>query len=293
MNHKSKTTEFSAHLSRSKMGRYFQNQLTEKEKNEVELHLKHCEHCSGGILQYIQMEAPQNYKSYYKQLKGQLKSKETTNKRKLTKTHLKMLRATAALILLFVFSFFAIDTVMHKNMVNQSQPKNNVGAKKEVNLKRSNNSKEQDSDESNSTKPAVHMQDKTAALAIQDQSASSFSYSEKKPMAINKTTPVNTSDTPQKKSISSVTKSSDKEKTGAKPHVASNKEETVPVKETNVQDSQMEISQEEEDYEEEPVKQTLPKIEKLEIHKEDQPADNKMEIPSLPTPQEATQLLEK
>ncbi len=114
-----KTTTFSAHLSRSMMSRYLHQQLAEQQASEVERHLLICEHCANTFLQFVQAEAPQEFKTYQKQLKEKFSVKKSTDKKPVSRTRLKMFRAAAAVSLLFAFSFFAINTVMHKNMMDQ------------------------------------------------------------------------------------------------------------------------------------------------------------------------------
>ena len=128
MNLKGNTTEFSTHLSRSRMARYLQEQMDTQQKQEVELHLLHCEQCSDNMLQYAQSDAPQHSKQYQKKLKGKLKISEANRQKRLSTTHIKIFRAAAALALLFIFSFFAVKTVMEKNIggnnsINKAQVK--------------------------------------------------------------------------------------------------------------------------------------------------------------------------
>lgn len=132
MSLKGNTTTFSTHLSHSRIARYLQEQSTVQEEKEVETHLLHCDRCSEMIMQHIQREAPQHYKQYQKKLKGKLKTSEAARKKKLSKTHIKVFRATAALALLLVFSFFSVKTVMEKNSTRDSNNKAQVKEKREV-----------------------------------------------------------------------------------------------------------------------------------------------------------------
>lgn len=132
MNQKPKTTEFSSHLSRSRMSRYLHDQLSEKEIKEFEQHLSHCEQCSEGVITYIHHEEPQHSKAFQKRLKGKLKSVKSGRKAKIniSSTQKKVARAAAALLLLFIFSFFGINTVMNKQMAGKEEPKTEIRIKK-------------------------------------------------------------------------------------------------------------------------------------------------------------------
>lgn len=291
MDQKFTTTEFSAHLSRSRMARYLQHQLTSQEVKEVELHLMHCERCSEGILQYIQAEELHNYKIYQKQLKGKLKSKETAKKNKLSKTHLKMLRATAALVLLFVFSFFAVDTVMNKKVADREQPKVQIRAKKDANLKKPNTSlpKEQKINGNSTPEPAAHKKDNNPMLAMQNQSAKNSISSQEKTSTVSRTMPKSAPGTSQQNSASSVAKTEE-----TKTLLTSSAKEEQPIKQiNNKQPSQVEMPQYEEDMEEKPVIQPLPRIEKLDIQKTEKQSNTGMEAPAISAPGEAKLLLEK
>lgn len=148
MNHKSKTTGFSFHLSRSRMSRYLHDQLSEKEIKEVEQHLGHCEQCSEGITAYIQNEEPQHSKAFQKRLKGKLRSKKSGRKVTISSTQKKIARAAAALLLLFIFSFFGINTVMNKHMAGKEEVKTEIRVKKKQQIKKQNTTprKEQKTD---------------------------------------------------------------------------------------------------------------------------------------------------
>ncbi len=114
-----KTTTFSAHLSRSMMSRYLHQQLAAQQASEVERHLLVCEHCANNFLQFVQTESPEEYKTYQKQLKEKFSVKKPVEKKVVSHTRVKVFRAAAAVSLLFVFSFFAVKTVMHKNIMDQ------------------------------------------------------------------------------------------------------------------------------------------------------------------------------
>lgn len=272
MNHKSKTVEFSAHLSRSKMGRYLENQLPMKEINEVELHLKYCGQCSEGILLYIQTENPQHYKTYYKRLKGHLKSKEAAKKRKLTNTHLKMLRATAAVILLFIFSFFAIDTVINKKMMSQEQPKAQIQTKKEVNLKKATTSPTKEQKTNENSQPEVIGYNSKPAL--QNQVASKESSREK---ATSKTAPERISSTSNQASTK-------------KPSVI--QKEVLSAKETNSNQLSHQATapspqdENEVNNEESTAKKSFPTLERLDVRKTTGPSDTEIQTPTIPIPNE-------
>lgn len=115
MSKECKTTEFSLHLSRSKMRKYLENSLSHAEQQEVELHLKHCSHCSGIIVEYVENEEPEHYKAHMSKLKGKLTNDVKPRKRGFTYGRIKLIRAAAAVAALFIFSFFALNTMVEKD----------------------------------------------------------------------------------------------------------------------------------------------------------------------------------
>lgn len=115
MSKECKTTEFSLHLSRSKMRKYLENALSHTEQQEVELHLKHCSHCSGIIVEYVENEEPEHYKAHMSKLKGKLTNDVKPRKRGFTYGRIKLIRAAAAVAALFIFSFFALNTMVEKD----------------------------------------------------------------------------------------------------------------------------------------------------------------------------------
>jgi len=116
-----KTTEFSLHLSRSKMRRYLDNKLSAREEQEVEVHLKHCVQCSTTIVAYVESEEQEAYKAHMAKLKGKLMSSVKPKKRSFTTGRIKVIRAAAAVTALFVFSFVALNAMVEKDFSLISQ----------------------------------------------------------------------------------------------------------------------------------------------------------------------------
>ena len=129
-----KTTEFSAHLSRSRMRKYLHDQLKPQEMAEVETHLKHCAHCSEAMISYIQTDEPENYKLLIKKLKGKLTESVKPKEPRFSATQIKIFRAAAAVAILFLFSFFAFDKLIDKdfNLITKFEKKGNEQTRKSV-----------------------------------------------------------------------------------------------------------------------------------------------------------------
>lgn len=117
-----KTTEFSLHISRSRMRRYLHGQLNQKEVAEVETHLKHCIHCSEAIIQYITVEEPEHYKTYMKSLKGKIIESAKPKGPRFSSVQVKTMRAAAAVVILLSFSFFAFENLIDKDFSLVTQP---------------------------------------------------------------------------------------------------------------------------------------------------------------------------
>lgn len=116
MNTPSQTTKFSAHLSWAGMRRYLQEVLPAEKSQRVEQHLHHCSRCSSAIIDYIRAEEPEHYKEYTKKLKGILKTGQTEKKNLLSSFQMKAIRTTTAVVALLIFSFFALKTVINKQV---------------------------------------------------------------------------------------------------------------------------------------------------------------------------------
>lgn len=128
MNKEHKTTEFSLHISRSRMRRYLHDQLNPKEVSEVETHLKHCIHCSEAIVQYITSEEPENYKTYMKALKGKIIESAKPKGPRFSSVQVKTMRAAAAVVILLSFSFFAFENLIDKDFSLVAQPEQDEAA---------------------------------------------------------------------------------------------------------------------------------------------------------------------
>ena len=152
MSKEHKSTEFSAHISRSKMRRYLYGQLKETESAEVETHLKHCKQCSEAIIQYVEDEEPENYKVFLKKLRGTVIETVKTKGPRFSTVQIKSMRAAAAVVVLFAFSFFAFENLIEKdfNLVAKQ-------AQKEEDFKR------------NSVFPDDAQNEKVAKVATKDQ----------------------------------------------------------------------------------------------------------------------------
>ncbi len=122
MNKEHKTTEFSLHISRSKMRRYLHGQLNQKEVTEVETHLKHCIHCSETIVQYVMQEEPDQYKVHMKALKGKIIESAKPRTPLFSQVQIKTIQAAAAVVILLSSSFFAFDTLIDKDFSLISEP---------------------------------------------------------------------------------------------------------------------------------------------------------------------------
>ncbi|MEM9675724.1 MAG: zf-HC2 domain-containing protein [Bacteroidota bacterium] len=116
MSHTRKTTEFSTHLSRSRMRRYLHGQLDANETRQVELHLANCAHCSAALVNYIETEEPDQYNTYAKQLSGKLKEQKIAKRPTLSNFQIRALRASAAVVTLLIFSFFGVKTIIDKEV---------------------------------------------------------------------------------------------------------------------------------------------------------------------------------
>lgn len=129
-----KTTEFSAHLSRSRMRKYLHDQLKPQEMAEVETHLKHCAHCSEAMISYIQTDEPENYKLLIKKLKGKLTESVKPKEPRFSAAQIKIFRAAAAVTVLFLFSFFAFDKLIDKdfNLVSKFEKEGNEQTRRSV-----------------------------------------------------------------------------------------------------------------------------------------------------------------
>lgn len=123
MSKEHKTTEFSAHISRSKVRKYLHEQLNETEKQSVEMHLKHCTHCSEMAARFVESEEPECLKLYMKKLKGVLVEDVKPRGPHFSTTQLKAFRAAAAVVILFSFSFFVLKNYVNKdfNLVDTSE----------------------------------------------------------------------------------------------------------------------------------------------------------------------------
>ena len=118
MDHTPKTTEFSTHLSRSRVRRYLHEQLGPEETRQVEVHLAHCAQCSASLVNYIETEEADQYNTYAKRLKGKLKEQKIAKRQLLSSFQVRALRATAAVIALFIFSFFGVKTIINKEVTH-------------------------------------------------------------------------------------------------------------------------------------------------------------------------------
>ena len=119
------TASFSAHVSRSAMGRYLRDRLPAEQAQQIETHFQHCPQCSANLTEYIQNEEPENQKAYHKKIKGKLKQ-DSIKKKLLSPFQVKMFRSGAAVLALLVFSFFAIKTVMNKKVADSAAPSGTV-----------------------------------------------------------------------------------------------------------------------------------------------------------------------
>ncbi len=285
MDHKLKATEFSAHLSRSRMGRYLQQQLSAQEIKEVELHLAHCERCSNEILQFIQSEEPQQLKVHHKQLKGKLKTKENATSRKLSTTQVKILRAAAALLLMVVFSFFAVKTVINKNHFTEGQTKIQTKDKTAPNTKKAESKtlpKEQKINDPHPTESSISDKEPQSALAMQSAETNLSVHKRSKEV---KPTPVQQENPTVVKPAAKKQNTLGEEKTAA--------EEIKPVvrntKEMNIAEEQSPEENEEQFSEEDTQIQSLPVLEKLDIQKVEKEEDN-TKLMTLPASQEIKNL---
>lgn len=118
MNLTPNTTEFSTHLSRSRMRRYLHEQLGKEETRQVEVHLAHCAQCSATLVNYIESEEPDQYNTYAKRLHGKLKEQKIAKRTLLSSFQVRALRATAAVVALLIFSFFGVKTIINKEVDN-------------------------------------------------------------------------------------------------------------------------------------------------------------------------------
>lgn len=280
MSLKGNTTEFSAHLSRSRMARYLQEQNTTQEAKEVELHLLHCDRCSEIIMQYIQGEEPQHYKQYQKKLKGKLKTSETTRKKRLSKTHIKVLRAAAALALLFIFSFFAVKTVMEKNTTgdstNKAQAKEKREAKQKTSLQKSQKEQDGFSEADN--------EESATALAMRDKPSKDVN-SPKKPEEVKGAKKTVRHDREQRAATTqpkqkTVTSTPNVEKK-AETEKSTNEE---PKQKTEAAPEKAVTSEETSEVEEQPIVKPLPKLEKLDTRHSSIEPDIKQEVPGMEVP---------
>lgn len=112
------TTEFSTHLSRSRMRRYLHGQLTTKESQQVEVHLANCAHCSATLVNYIETEESDQYKTYAKQLSGKLKEQKIAKSATLSSFQVKAIRTVAAVVALIIFSFFGVKNIINKEVAD-------------------------------------------------------------------------------------------------------------------------------------------------------------------------------
>ncbi len=93
------------------MRRYLHGRLSAVESARVEQHLRHCTQCSAVMEEYIKSEEPQNYKQYSKQMKGILASSRPKRGQWFPSVPTQALRAAVAVVVLLVFSFFAVKTI--------------------------------------------------------------------------------------------------------------------------------------------------------------------------------------
>lgn len=154
MNHNYNTTEFSTHLSRSRMRRYLHEQLGPEETRQVEVHLAHCAQCSASLVNYIETEEASQYNTYAKRLQGKLKEQKIAKRQLLSSFQIRALRATAAVITLLIFSFFGVKTIINKEVSHYTpDTKTTIEAKKKPLLSSHKKpSKEADIREANDTK---------------------------------------------------------------------------------------------------------------------------------------------
>lgn len=230
----------------------------------------HCAQCSEAIVQYIQSEDLLHAKQHLKKLKGKLKTYESNSTKKLSKTHTKMLRAVAALLLLFVCSFFAVKVVKEKNSLKEDIHSAQAEKKKEFRQKSPEQPTTQEGLSESSREPKPH------ALAIGNVPAKKVQHAAQTPVASadqkeakeskrtavppqgKKTTPASTSPTVVAPQLQQpvTTPSSDAE-------------EAAP-------------AEKEEKREEQNIPKPLPAIEKLDIQPSDTPPVNEQKAPSLP-----------
>ncbi|WKN41497.1 zf-HC2 domain-containing protein [Tunicatimonas pelagia] len=118
MNNNRKTTEFSTHLSRSRMRRYLHGQLSAEESRQVEVHLANCTHCSAALVNYIEIEEADQYNAYAKQLSGKLKEQKIAKRSTLSSFQIKAIRTAAAVVTLMIFSFFGVKNIINKEVAN-------------------------------------------------------------------------------------------------------------------------------------------------------------------------------
>ena len=287
MNHKTKTTEFSAHFSISRMGRYLNNQLSEQEVKAVELHLTHCERCSEGILEYIQTETPHEQKMHLKRLKGILKSKPGKEKRKLSTTQIKSLRAVAALVLLFVFSFFAVKTVMKKNAGSENLAKTEIKQEKNIEQKRPVITPQAESNADENDLAASKDISSEPVLAMQKPVISRSSALQRKNTEMPKATQENPAKTTHKKVTTSEAPSqitSENKQQEAAQITEDIEVKNKPANAVSEEDKkdQMQEGSDNANNEKSVASQTLPMIEKLDIQKTEDKAESKPDQPSLP-----------
>lgn len=166
MSKEHRTTEFSAHISRSKMRRFLHDQLNARDHAEVETHLKHCERCSQAIILYIEEEEPENYKNYIKKLRGTIIETVQPKGPRFSAVQVKSMRAAAAVVILFAFSFFAFENLIDKDFNLVAKPE-----KQEENFKRNSVFPEDAQKKSARKVAAVQLKEKSENEEVKNEPA--------------------------------------------------------------------------------------------------------------------------
>jgi len=201
MSHTRKTTEFSTHLSRSRMRRYLHGQLEAKETQQIELHLANCTHCSASLVNYIETEESDQYNTYAKQLSGKLKEQKISKRSTLSHFQIRALRASAAVVVLFIFSFFGVKTIINKDVTNYQADSKAVAVKSKPAVASKVKSAEK--------KAPVEKTTQQKATEKSAEKKTDKRLAEKRPVkSIAKKTTITQKATPAKKEVAKSTKSS-------------------------------------------------------------------------------------
>ncbi len=272
-----KTTEFSAHISRSRVRRYLHQQLSQQEMQEVEVHLKNCAHCSTLAAIYVENEEPEHQKTHMKKLKGVLVESVKPRVARFSRAQLKVFRAAAAVVLLFTFSFFALENFVDKdfNLIKKAEKEGN----ELPDLKVSQKNKPQQAEKANTS---LQTETKISEdLPKQDK----FEEEEDVPMLAEN----------QPKPVAKVTKPAEKKTTPTRPEplVETNQKENITTTEAakpantaekpgphdevaQKEDQQEKVQQPEEETSEE---QAAPKVAPLQRIQKAGTADQEMTVP--------------